>query len=190
MTLVSQAEFARLKGWARSYVTQLKADERLVMVDGKVDVEESEKLLTATADVNRTDVGERHAQSRQKRNEDSGAESGSQGDSKADSLVVTSLTKSKAIKAHYDAQRARVDFEQAVGKLCSTEEVVHAGAALGAMIRTKIEIMTDQLPPLLAPVSDIEGCHAIIADQHHRLLREVSEELERMARAFTGGPSK
>jgi hypothetical protein len=46
MTLVSQAEFSRLKNVSRKTVTDWKKEERIVMVDGKVDVEASqEKLL-------------------------------------------------------------------------------------------------------------------------------------------------
>jgi len=50
VTAVSQAEFARMNGWDRSYVTRLKQAGRLVMTaDGRVDVEASRAPLFSPA---------------------------------------------------------------------------------------------------------------------------------------------
>lgn len=52
--LISQAEFARRQGWAKSTVTNLKKDGRLVMVKGKVEVAASLALLKDTEDPSRS----------------------------------------------------------------------------------------------------------------------------------------
>ena len=64
-TAVTQAEFARHIGVARSYVTALKKADRLVLnAIGNVLVEESKKRIAETADPNRDDVAARHAEAR------------------------------------------------------------------------------------------------------------------------------
>ena len=56
---VTQAEFARQCGWAKSYVTALKAAGRLVMDEfGRVLVEASLRRIDETKDPNRADVAD------------------------------------------------------------------------------------------------------------------------------------
>ena len=62
MPAVTQAEFARLEGKARSYITALKNAGRLVMTaDDLVDIEASRALIAATADPGRDDVAAKYA---------------------------------------------------------------------------------------------------------------------------------
>jgi hypothetical protein len=64
---VTKAEFARRKGWHRSYVTRLAAENRLVLEGtgpkARVKVAESEAALAQTMG-NRDDVAARHAENR------------------------------------------------------------------------------------------------------------------------------
>ncbi|KAF7597748.1 MAG: hypothetical protein CGU28_16875 [Candidatus Dactylopiibacterium carminicum] len=63
---LTQAEFARRQGWARSYVTELKRAGRLVMdADGKrVDLTASLALIRQTASPDKAAVAARHAEER------------------------------------------------------------------------------------------------------------------------------
>jgi hypothetical protein len=61
--LLSQAQFARLIGVDRSYVTRLKHDGRLVMRGKRVVVDDSRRRIEATAG-GRIDVSDRHAEAR------------------------------------------------------------------------------------------------------------------------------
>lgn len=63
---VTRAEFAAMKGWAKSTVTRYVAAGRLVLTpDGKkIDVEASNRRLEETAHVDRMGVRERHARTR------------------------------------------------------------------------------------------------------------------------------
>lgn len=59
---MSQAEFARRAGYAKSYVTALKQAGRLVMTaDGRVDAAASVARIEATRDPNRDDLESRRA---------------------------------------------------------------------------------------------------------------------------------
>ena len=47
--LVTQAEFSRMKGVSRKTVSEWKREGRIVIVDGMVDVERSQKKLLAAS---------------------------------------------------------------------------------------------------------------------------------------------
>lgn len=64
MSRESKSEFARRLGVAPSYVTKLKDEGRIVVVDGHVEVEASLARMEATKDPNRDDVRQRHARAR------------------------------------------------------------------------------------------------------------------------------
>ncbi|MDG9855645.1 terminase small subunit [Pseudomonas aeruginosa] len=68
MTLMTKAEYADSHGWSRPYVSKLVKLGRIVVTpDGKVDVEASDQLLSATADPSKSGVAERHHQDRLER---------------------------------------------------------------------------------------------------------------------------
>lgn len=64
MSRESKSAFARRLGVAPSYVTKLKDEGRLVVVDGQIEVEASLARMDATKDPNRDDVRQRHAKAR------------------------------------------------------------------------------------------------------------------------------
>lgn len=203
MMFLTQSEFAKQQGWQRSYVTQLKAAGRLVMADGKVDVARSLDLIARTADPNRDDVATRHARNRAAKAKTDGAvsadTSGAEktapapeyapagGESGAEKAAA-SYSKSRAVKEHYAALRAKAEYERDVlGKLCETDSVTRAGAGLGALLRTKLEGSSDRLAPVLAPISSVEETHAMLVAHHEAILNEIADELEKLARAVTRG---
>lgn len=209
MSRVTQIEFARQQGWSRSYVTQLKAAGRLVMADGMVDVEASLALIDRTADPSRDQVAGRHAKNRaakartdgstdaEQQDEEKiapaagftagGTESGQGGKVEGDK-IASSYSKSRAMKEFYAAQTAKAIYEKDVlGKLCDTEDVSRAGAGLGAVLRTKLEGLSDRLASLLAPISSVEETHALLVEHHEAVLNEISDELEKLSRTVTKG---
>ena len=61
MTVISKTEFAARRGWAKSYVSKLANQDRLVLTDdGKIDLEATEALLAESADPSKAAVAERH----------------------------------------------------------------------------------------------------------------------------------
>lgn len=64
MSRESKSAFARRLGVAPSYVTKLKDEGRIVVVDGQIEVEASLARMEATKDPNRDDVRQRHAKAR------------------------------------------------------------------------------------------------------------------------------
>lgn len=200
--LVTQIEFAKRNGWSRSYVTQLKAAGRLVMEGGLVDAEASLSLIARTADPSRDQVAGRHAAKRVAMaktesatgSDDGGREKTAQTAGNEPAViadadkVAESYSKSRALKEFYAARTAKAMFEKEVlGKLCDAADFERAGAGLGAVLRTKLEGLSDRLAPMLAPIGTVEEAHAVLVEHFEAVLNEIAGELEKLARSATKG---
>lgn len=175
---VSQAEFARLLGVDRSHVTRLKKAGRLVMTtDGKVDVAESRARIAATADPNRDDVAARHAASRETKV--SPRETAPPSPAQPEDKVGNSYLAARAVKEKYLALDAKIDYEKKVGNLIPKEDVDAALRAMGAAVRSAMEIFPDQVAPLVAPVLDIEEVHSVLAQACRDALAGIEHALAR-----------
>lgn len=85
MSRESKSAFARRLGVAPSYVTKLKDEGRIVVVDGQIEVEASLARMEATKDPNRDDVRQRHAKARDAKRLEAGG--GTQGGAVAGVIV-------------------------------------------------------------------------------------------------------
>lgn len=135
----SQAEFARLQGWGKSYVTQLKHAGRLVFnAEGQVDVAASLERIQATT--------ERTGQANEP-------------------ALPPPLRAHRDRKEFYDAENARIDLEERLGKLMSAVEVLDAVADAAAMFAGQLEVLPDRLAPQIAALGADEGrIRALLAD--------------------------
>jgi len=125
-TLLTQAEFARQNGYSKPYVTKLKAEGRLVMVDGKVDAEASKALIASTADPRYGENGGRR----------DGGEDEVVGKVKNDSVQSLKL---EGLQLENESKRIKLDREKA--ELLPRADVV---AALND-IATQARLMLDEL---------------------------------------------
>jgi len=194
---VTQAEYARRKGWAKSYVTKLKQAGRLVMTSrGLVDVDATEQRLAETDPLIREDTKARHAEAR-------AAKSGPatpppqgavqtpppnqppQTPSDDDDRAASSFRKSKAVKENYLALKAKAEYEKSIGQLCDTEAARTAGAEVGAVFRNGLEGLAETLAPELAAMDDRDAVHGLLVEQFEQVLASVSEHLERSAKRMT-----
>lgn len=174
MQKMNQKQFAESQGWARSYVTELKKANRLVLDDsGLVDVEASLALIKQTEDPNRDDVRSRHASKRGQ------GEAAAPAESKPakPSAETSSYQSARASKEHFLAKQAELDYLKAAGKLVEMDSVRSAGAEIGAQIRATLENLPDQLAPELAPIIDAEQLHAILVEKVQEILNGLSQRL-------------
>lgn len=157
---VTQAEFARQCGWAKSYVTALKAAGRLVMDEfGRVLVAASLRRIDETKDPNRADVAARHAAARRR----AGAPESPAPKPEAptpnpeasaalrdarEGVVGQSYQQSRADKELYLARMARLDYERAAGQMVERAAVESAVEDVLVTLRQAL----DQIPHRLAPV--------------------------------------
>lgn len=152
---VSQAEFARLIGVGRSYVTALKTAGRLVLDhEGKVLVEESKAAIAQSSG-----APERAA------------------------VVQPAFSDARDKKEHYAAELARLDYEERCGKLIVAADVVAAVADSAVTLRTRLESFPDQLAPQLAAMDDEQQVRAMLAEQIEILLGELSGKFAEIGKA-------
>jgi len=175
MALMNQSEFARHINADRSYVTQLKGAGRLVMQDGKVDVEASIQKIDETKDPSKKGVSERHAKERQtikakpESNEIIGKE-------------IDSYQNSRAKKEKYAALQAQIAYEKEIGLLLAANEVKAAVADGDAIIRNRLESLPDLLSPQLAAESDEQKIRALLIDQVEQLLGDLSRSFHTLTK--------
>lgn len=179
-TAVTQAEFARQIGVARSYVTALKKADRLVLnAIGNVLVEESKKRIAETADPNRDDVAARHSASRQ----DSTVNPEIDEKTEDETPSGHDYHKARAQKEHYFAEQARIDYERAIGKLIEKADAAAAIEDVTSVIRQSLENMPHRTAQELVG-KDLDAIRATLKQEIHNALadmeREFSKRIEQM----------
>lgn len=169
--VATRAQFARLNGWGRSYVTELAQAGRLVLADnGKVLVRESLERIKATADPAHAAVAQRHAAER-------AAKANGDDEQPKTDRVGSTFSQAKAVRERYNAMLAKVEYEQRIGELVSAKEVRRAAEEFGAALRRRWENLADSLAAVCAAESDPARVHALISDEVEQTLLDLSKEL-------------
>lgn len=197
MSTCSQAEFARLHGWNRAYVTELKHRGRLVLAeDGRVDVEASLARLAETADPAMRPVAERHAAARAgdipapeapaAASGSAGSDSGEGAKGEAPEGSSGAYYEARARKEHYLALQAKLDYERQAAALVERAAVRRLAVELGTVFRSALERLPDQLAAPLAAESDTERVHALLVESVEQILRDVVSLGERRGAEIGG----
>lgn len=183
---LSQAQFARRLGVSPAHVTRLKQAGRLVMVDGRVLVEQSRQRIDATGGV-RPDVADRHAQRRKPRQpaqDGAGEEIGGFDDSMSLGAARDLLARSKARREAAMAEKEELERDALAGRLVERSAAERAMRDLGAQVRAALETYADQVAPLVAPIVDLNEVHAVLAEQCRNVLVQVGEALRKQQEAM------
>ena len=155
--LVSQAEFGRMQNWDKAYISRLKQSGRLVMVDGKVDVEASRTRLSETADP---------------------AHANSGGNGKNASHSVT-YNEARARNELAKAEMAEMERDKVRGSLVDADAVRLFAADIGATFRGALEILPDRISAELAPLNDAESIRAVLVESFEHVLSEIGAKIEK-----------
>jgi hypothetical protein len=195
----TQAEFAAAQGWHRSTVTRLKQAGRLVMQGGRVDVAASLVRIEETGGM-RFDVAERHAAQRdgngaakvgaggtvgQGGGADKGA--GSIASPAPDGAVGERRSDAQARKESALADMAEMEVAQKRGELIPKADVDMALRSFAASVRARLDVLPDQLAPLVSPVTDLDEIHALLAEHCRGILSAVADDMGRAATAAGQG---
>jgi hypothetical protein len=184
MTTESLRAFAARKGHAVSYWHKQKTLGRLVMVDvggtQMVDVERSEALIAATAD-----PGKRHMASvnDEQRAMHRGTAtppplpSGSDHRGTSDSKNATYM-QAKTAREVYEAKTAQLEYEERVGLLVRAADVRNALAKNIASLREGFLQLPSRLVPLLVVESDPAKLDALLRQEIHAVLAQLTEVVE------------
>lgn len=195
--LLKQAAFAHLQGWHKSTVTRLKHAGRLVMVGDRVDVLASLKRIEETGGM-RDDVAERHATERAQKTAATGRAQVGEGKDSGDGEKSDTATEdqggrgetranAQARKEAAQADLAEMEVRQKRGELIPKADVDLALRSFGASVRAKLDVVADQIAPLVAPVSDLDEVHALVSEHMRGILTAVADDMGRAAVAAGKG---
>jgi hypothetical protein len=184
-------EFAGIARFRPSYVTQLKAEDRLVLTeDGKrVRVAESLARIEATKDPAKIGVAARHAAARTESGHDQAAQSAPKApppqaaESGDDTVTTAGFQHWRERSERAKALSAERENALAEGKLMQAEDVVHAVNAHVTMLRTRLEALPDVVAPQLAAARDESHVRSLLAESIEHALAEMSRQFGELARA-------
>lgn len=176
MTLMSQSDFAAHIGVNRSHVTQLKNADRLIMQDGKVDVEASIKRIDDTKDPAKEGVAKRHQQERSQKEQEK--------TEKAPSASGTGsrFQSAKARREEANAELTEIELQTKRGQLLIADEAKLAVADGDAVIRNRLESLPDILAPQLAAETDEQKIRSMLMDHIESLLGDLSRSFYTLAK--------
>jgi len=154
---MSRSEFAAHIGCAKSYITKLGQQGRLVMGQGanaeRIDVTGTKALLVST-----TGAPER-----------------------ANEAAVTPVfADAKDQREHYQAEMARLDYEERCGKLMAADDVRSTVAGAAAGLRARLEQLPDTLAPQLAATNDETRVRALLAGEVEAALAELAHQFGKL----------
>lgn len=189
MITMTQAEFARTLGVARSYVTALKQAGRLVLTDDqKINVDASIVKIKETADPNRDDVVTRWAATRQStvnagnekeiqrprnaRNKDTG---------KSASTFADARARNEAARADI----AEMERDKLRGSLVERTAVEAAVEDVMTIVRQSIEQQPHRVAPLLVG-QDLDAIRATLKQENNAMLGEMVREFSKRLRHMAG----
>lgn len=171
MSSENQTQFARRLGVAKSYVTALKQNGRLVMTDdGLVDVEPSIARIAETTG-GRDDMVEINAARRSSVVEPPVEESPVR---RIDAL---------ARKEHLGAELLQIELDEKRGNLFQAGDVLAVVSDAATTLRTRLESFPDILSSQLAAITDEHQVRAILADNVEILLQEMSARFAQIGKA-------
>jgi hypothetical protein len=178
---LTQSAFAAQQGWGRSYVTQLKKEGRLVMVeDGKrVDVAASLARIAATSSPDkRADIGRVAGIPEDPR-------TAGFSDALSDEEVVgrSDYHEARARRETANAALTEIELRKASGGLFEAAQVESALADAATLLRTSLESMGALLAPQLAAISDEHEIRQTIDDHVHQALVEISDRFAKLSSA-------
>lgn len=182
-TLMGKKEFAAHIKRSPAYVTSLIKAGRLVLdgsgVHAKVKVAESLALIANTRGA-RDDVAARHAENAGAAMPEArpGAENAPE---PAGDLAVTlrerraeaELRRTLAVASQEEMTAAKMR-----GDLIAREDVDGAMKFTGATVRGLLDVLPDQLAPVLAPVTNLDEIHAILVDHCRNVLEQLGQAIQ------------
>lgn len=189
---VTRAEFARQMGVNRSTVTRWAEQGRLVLLtDGSVDAAASRLRIDQTSG-GRDDVAARHAAARA-RNGAQDAPAGQGGTASITPPVdnapaglessrppgVETRADAQARKESAAADLLEIELQEKRGSMLPADQAEAAFRAVGAAVRAALDVLPDQTAPLVAPVTDLDECHALLSDACRHALAAVGAALDR-----------
>lgn len=154
---MSRSEFAAHIGCAKSYISKLGHQGRLVMGPGdnaeRIDVAATKALLAQT-----TGAPERANEA----------------------ATTPAFVDAKEHGQKYDALMKQMDYEERCRKLVPAADLRAVLVTAGTSLRTRLEILPDTLAPQLAAATEETQVKAILAAEIEATLAELSHQFSKL----------
>lgn len=199
-TLLSKREFAALKGWSPSYITQLRKEGRLVLVEGgRVDVAATEQRLRETRDPDKDHVTRRHAAARRTKprppvtvaaqHEDApgDAEHGADEAQAMGQDADEARTQVKKLRELVATEMDRIELGLLRGEITERRAVDAAWYDMGVTMRARLDALTERLAARLAAATSPAERGALLRAALHEERRSLTRTLLAALRKLRGG---
>jgi hypothetical protein len=159
VAILSQRAYARHRGVAVSAVQKAIETRRIsTQADGGIDPDQ--------ADVEWEQNTTRRAPPIAKRGQD---------DDDVSIFGASQYTKARAVREHYQARLAKLEFEAKADKLIAADEVKIAAFNVFRRYRDQMLNIPDRLAALLAAESESARCYEILAGEIRKVLNEFAD---------------
>jgi len=160
MAIMSLRQYAKHRGVALSAVQKAIKSQRIATLpDGRIDSDAAD-----TGWKQNTRAYAPAVTRRPEPEEDEGSPFG-----------ASQYTKARAVREHYQARLAKIDYEERVGKLVSKDEVQVAAFNKFRQFRDHMLNIPDRVAAMVAAESDAAKCYEILAIEIRRALNEFSD---------------
>lgn len=196
MTTCTKAEYALRKGVSRPAISQAIAAGRvLVLADGRVDVEASDRAWERKTDAvqsARANAPKRRAQAmadEPHRSPSVAPEAPGPSANEPDaplSRVIYDFENARAKRETHAANIAEMEERKRAGELCETSAVLMTMTTIGSNFRTALERVADKLADRVAAETDPHACHQIISAEITQALEQLAKDCEAAGRDLSG----
>ena len=172
--LLSQKEYADLRGWSKQYVNQLVQKGRIQLRDGKIDPAAADAALRRNGDPTRRPAYRTDGMEEPPATMVTEAEDGA-------ARVHGSFAKARTVREHYRAMREKLEYEQLKGNLLDRQEVEDAQFEVARAVRMGLLQGANEIAARLAGTFGIDERQArdLLTDEIRRILDNAAHQLER-----------
>jgi phage terminase Nu1 subunit (DNA packaging protein) len=172
-TLVTRSQLAAHMDCAKSYVTKLGNQGRLVLApDGRIELEPTLALIKST-----TGAPERALDAVMAAGEGAAQSKAEQGRQAAPATPEPTYIDWKERKEKAQAEMAEMEVAKMRGQLLEYDAVRLLASSAATTLRTRLEMLPDQLAPVLAATSDEQQVRARLAVEIEGALADLAHEL-------------
>lgn len=174
MTAMTQAEYARARGWSKPYVTKLKQQGKLAFdADGSINVEATDALLQISRDParggDRRPAAERPAGARGGTGQGAGV--GRVPGGEPDGTYSSAAAREKIARARI----AELELAELSGLLVRRDQVERVIFGLARQAQDALLTLADRLAPALAAESDAFRCATLIDTEVREVIKQLGD---------------
>jgi len=171
--LVTQAEYARLRGVSRQAINELVSSGKIPLVDGKIDV------AVADSKVSQLDMGRsKLAQAAGQTGDVFAGGDGDAGDTdRKQPAPASEFQVARTLRESVEARRSELALKRELGEVVDREKVERAISEVGRMLRDTLLGMPVRVAPQLAHMTDPREIILTLEQELRRALEDSAKLL-------------